>query len=228
MAGQLMLVNPKARKRKTTTRKRKSPPKRRTATRRRSTATRRRSTAKSNGRTARASAVAHANPRRRRRRSRGGGGGKLTLNKFMNTAVVPAAIGGTGALALDAAMGYVPLPARFKSGLLGRLTKLGGAVALGLIGRRVASKRIGDQIMVGAVTVGLYQFGRSAIEQHLPDVNLAGDTMEYVNAGQFLPDPLIGPRGHIPDYETRQSAGLSEYVSGTDYHGGMGEYISGY
>lgn len=209
MAGELMLVNPR---RKTTRRRRKPGPRR--TTKRRTTSRRK------------MSPVRAYLPNRRRRRAKTGGMGGLIGT------LIPAATGGVGALALDIGWGFLPLPANIKTGPIAPFAKILGAVGLGYAARMVVSKKTADLFMTGAITVIAYNFFRGLTQRMMPTVPL-GDmdypALEYVNPGQFEPDPLIGD--YVPDYETRTGPGMAEYI---DYMGDyvtpdedMGSYISG-
>lgn len=225
MAGQLMLLNPRKRRK---SRKRRSPAQL-AATRKLVALNRRRGGAKrrpAKRRTARRSParrrnpVSYAAPRRRRRRATGlaGLGGLPGL-------LMPAAMGATGALALDIAWGMLPIPAQFKTGpFIAPAVKIGGALGIGWLASMVATKKTADQVMVGAITVTIFNIARTFVANTFPQVTLGNwneETIGFVNAGQFQADPLIGEYvdGYVPDYETRESAGMAEYVSGYDAYG---------
>lgn len=220
MAGQLMLLNPRKRRK---SRKRRSPAqlaatrklvalnrrrggsKRRRPARRRASPVRRRNPARS-----------YAAPRRRRR-ARGLAG--LT---GLTAAFVPAAVGAGGALALDIAWGMLPIPPMLKTGpIIAPAAKLGGAVLIGWGAGQMVNKTFGKQVLVGAVTITVFNIIRTFIANQFPAITLGGwndETVGYVQAGQFQPDPLIGEyvSGYVPDYEMRESAGMAEYVNGYD------------
>ena len=163
-----------------------------------------------------------AAPRRRRRRAAGLTG--------LPALLMPAAVGAGGALALDVAWGMLPIPAQFKTGpFIGPAVKIGGALGIGWLASMVATKRTADQVMVGAITVTIFNIARTFVANTFPQVTLGNynngnwneETIGFVNAGQFQADPLIGEYvdGYVPDYETRESAGMAEYVSGYDAYG---------
>lgn len=191
MATEMLLVNPKRRRRKTTTKRRttraKSNPVKRRARRR---VTR-----------------ARSNPIRRYRRSSGG-------NNLMNSTIIPALGGGLGALAVDVAWGALPVPAQLKTGMIAPIAKMGGAVAVGYGLSKLTNKKTGRMVMVGAITVSVYNLLRNLTQQMLPQVPLG-----YVQAGQFIPGD--GAINYLPDYSP-ESDSMGEYISG------MGEYISEY
>lgn len=161
MAAELMVINPIRRRHK----RRKSTPKRRASSRRRRvTRVRRNPIALPFGFSSGGRKV------RRRRRSRGriravarrsyrrisstGMGG------FVTGKLLPAAIGAGGALALDMAWGYLPIPDTLKSGPLAPLARIAGAVGIGMAVRAIAGKRMGEEAMNGAITVTLYDLAK--------------------------------------------------------------------
>jgi len=177
--------------------------------RRRKTTKRRRTTT-----TVRRNPVARKRTRRSPVRRSGMGG--------LFNSLVPAAIGGAGALGLDIAFGLLPLPANVKTGPLAPAAKIGGAILLGMVARRVTNKKTGDMVAAGAITVAVYSAVRGLFQKFVPNVPLGEyPSLEYIQAGQFEADPLIS--GYTPDYETRSTGGMS------DWHGdGMGEYVGEY
>ena len=209
--SQLMLVNPKRRtKRKTA----KANPKRRRKT------TRRRSTKR-------------AAPRRRVTRRRARRNPKFSLRSIQRDAIMPAAIGGVGALGLDLAFAFLPIPANFKTGIIGSVAKLAGAVVLGNVVGNLAGKKTGEAFTLGAVTIQAYGLVKNLVQNAAPGLPLSGDPMlqyytpgmGYVSAGSQVP---YG--SGISDYNA--APGMGEYIPdghASQYEGeSMGEYINGY
>ena len=117
------------------------------------------------------------NPIRRRRRRN-----PITTRNIMNKAVIPAIQGATGALALDIAYAYLPIPANIKTGPMAELVKGGSALALfGFLAPMVVKKSTADTMLVGALTVITHQAARKAIAQFAPQVKMDG--MGYYSAG---------------------------------------------
>lgn len=223
MAGTLMILNPGPRKRRKS-RKRRSPAQL-AATRKLVALNRSRKRRPAKRRAARRAPARRRNPtyaaapRRRRRRTGMAGLTGLTA------AFMPAAVGAGGALALDIAWGMLPIPPMLKTGpIIAPAAKLIGAGLIGWGAGQMVNRTFGKQVLVGAVTVTVFNIVRTFIGNQFPQVTLGGwnneETLEFVNAAQFQPDPLMGEyvSGYIPDYETRESAGMA----------GMGEYVSGY
>lgn len=68
----------------------------------------------------------------------------------------PALIGAGGAIALNYAMQYLPLPASMQSGITAQAVQFGGALALGVAAGAVAGKRIGMAVAMGGMVVVSY------------------------------------------------------------------------
>lgn len=203
MAGEMLLVNPRKRKRrrkggaKRSTRTRRNPSTRRR--KRRSPARRRRSYAKRNP--------------SRRRRSRA----KPVTQDFVNSMLIPAGGGALGALGVDVVWGYLPVPDEIKTGPFSPFAKMAAAVGVGWGISQFTSKRTGRMVIAGAVTVSLYNLFKNWTQQMLPGVPLGdAETMGYTQAGQFLPDENMG--AYLPGWEpqpemTEEGSEMGEYIS---------------
>lgn len=109
---------------------------------------------------------------------------------FMVNTLMPSVVGGAGALALDVVVGVLPLPDTLKIGPMAPLVKIAGAVGLGMLGSKMISRRVGEQIAAGAITVQLYNFAKAQL------IKLGG--------------------GKIPGLSMYPDGYLSEYVSGNE------------
>jgi hypothetical protein len=212
----LFVVNPSPRRGKGKTKTRSKP----MARRRRKSAVRRRAT--------RQVAVFNTNPRRRRRRRmtyarnpaprrrrrvmrsyrrnpirrarRAGGLGVLNFGKL----VLPAIGIGVGAVGAEIIMGYLPIPANFKTGVLRHVTKGAVAVTAGMIiSKFLKQKKIGNAIALGGVVIAAHDALKEVITQRLPGVPF----------GQYLPRGAVG--GGLGYYSP---AGVVDYSA-------MGEYM---
>ena len=204
----LMLINPK--RRKTRRKARRNPVAANPRRRRRSTRRR-----------ARRNPVA-ANPRRRRTvRRRARRNPKFSIRSIQRDAIMPAAIGGVGALALDVAFGALPIPAQFKTGAMGSLAKLAGALVLGKLAGKALGAKTGEAVTVGAVTIQAYNLVKGFAKQAMPTLPMGEyisgmdaafpyynprPALGYMNAGQFVPDEPYYGGGQV-----------GEYLSETDY-----------
>ena len=133
----------------------------------------------------------HSNPKPRRsfrRSKRSGflsGGGGLVKGTLM-----PAATGAAGALAVDMALGFLPLPANLMTGMLRPVVRLGAAYGIGKLGGMVTNKRTGHLMMAGAVTVIAYDIIKSAVQTVMPNLALSEyvgmNGLGYMGAGQMI------------------------------------------
>ena len=76
-----------------------------------------------------------------------------TVQGIINDQVIPAAVGGAGAVVNDMLVNMLPLPANFKAGWMRHISKAIGAVAIGFLGGMFLQKRTADQLGAGAMTV---------------------------------------------------------------------------
>lgn len=140
------------------------------------------------------------------------------VGEFMTNTLVPSAIGGAGALALDVLLGVLPLPANMKTGPLAPVVKVAGAVALGMGAGLVVKRRMAEQFAAGAITVTLYNVAKGLLVKvgggKIP--GLAGDDgmQEYV--GEYIAGDEVPQIGYVDS-----GMQVGEYV-------GDGETVEGY
>jgi len=122
---------------------------------------------------------------------------------IMNSTVIPAAVAGAGALTLDILWGFVPLPAALKTGVLSHAAKGAGAIGLGYLAGMVTNKRTAGQLASGALTVVFHDIYRELATKFMPNLGMGEYTagMGYYSAGQ--------PVG-MGEY----TAGMGEYADG--------------
>lgn len=224
--AQLMLVNPRRRKRRKMSAKQAKyfgPRRKRRARRAASANPRRRRRAASapvrrrRRRTVLASYFAGSrNPRRRRRTARRNpirrSGGlslrSLTSGSVLKSTVMPAALGALGAVALDVAYAYLPIPANLKAGTFAVPVKAAAILGVGILANRfLPRQRTMINNAVGAsLTIMAYNYIRAQMGAMLPNVHLGvyTDNLGYTGAAQFL-----------PDYSTPDS-GVGQYISGAN------------
>lgn len=153
-----------------------------------------------------------SNPHKRRRRrhyarrSRGFLKGFGRGGGFINTQLMPAGVGAVGALGLDVLLGVLPLPAAVQTGWARPVVRIVGAVALGYLAGMVTSKKTGELVAAGAITVTLYDIVKGFVVTSFPtlpmgDVGMYPDMkgLGYSGAGMTV--------GNIPQDS------MSEYVS---------------
>jgi hypothetical protein len=175
------------------------------------------------------SAVAHVRRRRRhnpigktthhRRRRRNPIGG--LSGGIVNRMLMPAVTAAGGALALDLAWGYLPIPANLKVGSLQYVAKAAGAVAIGTLGAKVMKRHTAEAMAVGALTVVFHTAARDLISKMLPSVHLG-----YVNAGYpagfYESDSVQGIGEYVGEYVAGHEGYVGEYVQGVDGYAGAG------
>ena len=195
MASEVLLVNPRKRRRRPVRRRAAA---RRPAARRRPAKRRRRRNPigpyarsgvgmyVSNPRRRR-KAVRRRRPTRARRRTRIRRN-PTTMRGIINLLVMPAATAGAGALALDVLWGFVPIPDNIKSGPMRHVAKGLGAIVLGQLVGMVGTNRMGETMALGALTVTFHAAFGEMTAQFMPVVPL-GYYSAGANAGY---DPQLG------------------------------------
>lgn len=222
--AELMLVNPRRRRRRKTTATKRNPRRRRKMTALQAKffgPKRRRRVTRRNPRRRRAS-VAAAPVRHRRRRlrrnptaaSRRRSGGlslrSITSGGILKSTVLPAAIGAFGAVALDAAYAYLPIPISLKSGQFSAPVKAAAIIGLGALGSRFLPRQSGmiRNAVSASLTIMAYNFIKAHVQAMLPNVQLGAyidGGMGYVQAGQFIPD----------------NSGMGAYIDGVGGNAGV-------
>lgn len=133
--------------------------------------------------------------RRRRNPSMGGLKSMLSVRGLMNT-LMPAAIGGAGALGVDIALSYVPLPEWFQTPMGKMVARIAGAIGVGAIAAFVVPRRTAAMITAGALTVTAYGTIRDFAATQFPQLALSGIPMssDYSDTqlGYLDPAPRLG------------------------------------
>ncbi len=175
--AEMLLINPRRRRRTTRRRKGFSTARRRAPTRARRRVARRRVRRRNPANTFGVPRYGYRrmNPaHRRRRRNPNGRRGVMGI-------VQPAFMGAAGALTLDIAWGYLPIPMNLKTGMLRHVVKGVGAIGLGYLVNMVASRKVADEMTKGAMTVVIHGCMREVAQQFMPNVPLDG--LGYYSAG---------------------------------------------
>lgn len=150
--------------------------------------------------------------------------------------IVPAGIGGLGAVAVDVGMSYLPIPDSLKSGIPATLTKLAVAILGGFLAGKVVGRDKGRLVTLGAVTVLLANTIRTQLAAALPSIKGLNGYQDYVDyrltssggmnglaaymapsparLGFISPAPLVGPA----------SSGMGAYMSPDLVPQGVGGY----
>lgn len=141
------------------------------------------------------------NPRATRRRYRRNPAGMgsiknmLSVRGLTNT-LVPAAIGGAGALGVDLALSYVPLPEWFQTQTGKLVARVAGAIGLGVVAGMVTNRRTAALITSGALTVTAYGAIKEFAAQNFPQLQgisppAYGDFSD-LRLGYLDPAPRLG------------------------------------
>lgn len=151
-----------------------------------------------------------ANPRRRRRRNprasrrryrrnpsaMGSIKSMLSVRGLTNT-LMPAAIGGAGALGVDILLTYIPtasLPEFFNTTAGKFALRVIGAIGLGALAGMVVPRRTAGLITAGALTVTAYGAIKDVVAQNFPQLQGVGPNADYsdLNLGYISPAPRLG------------------------------------
>lgn len=144
----------------------------------------------------RRSVAMRRNPIRRRRMRRNpmSSGGAINFGKML----LPAMGIGAGAVGSEIIMGYLPIPASWKTGALRHITK--GAVGVGagyLIGKVLKQKRLGNFFMLGAVAIATHDWLKEMIASRWSSIpGLSG--YGYVNPGSVARFSGMGYQRAVP------------------------------
>lgn len=139
------------------------------------------------------------------------------IGGFVKDTLMPSVVGGAGALALDVAVGMLPLPPALKSGPMAPLVKAAGAVGLGMIASKALGRRTGEQVAAGALTVTVYNVARMMLVKasggRIP--GLSGYVDEYVSEYVDYAPPQLGYEssgGQVGYDDTVEMAGFETGV----------------
>jgi hypothetical protein len=159
-------------------------------------------------------AVAVAAPRRRasrprrlyaRARSAGRsfssrlGGTSKKLFGMIPSKIVPAMVGAGGALAVDMAWGYLPIPASLQTGPLAPVTRIGAILAMGYAAKFVAGETYAQEFTVGGLTVTMYDLAKTWMQANAPNLlapsaaapaATTGMYVSYYNPARFSPNSM--------------------------------------
>jgi len=198
--NEILLVNPRRRRRAT---KKRVTRKRRTVARKRNPVRRRRS-------------VAKRRVTRRRRKN------PVISARSIQGQIRTASTGALGALGLDVALAYIPLPAAITGGIIGKVTKAAGAIALGIVANKLGvSASNANRMAEGALTVQIHGIGKELLTQFAPGVALSAymdSDLGYYGSGwnpngADQPDWNAGMGAYLPDISTDAPSGFDAYVN---------------
>lgn len=150
------------------------------------------------------------NPRRRRRsvatrrfrRNPSARAAGVSMGKML----LPAMGIGAGAVGAEILMGYLPIPANFKTGALRHVTKGAVGIAAGMIiGKVFKMKRLGNYFALGAVAIATHDFLKEIIASRASGINTSG-------FGQYV-RPLGRQFGGMGYINPAATARMGQYVA---------------
>jgi len=138
---------------------------------------------------------------------------------------MPAAIGATGAIALDVAYGYGAkfLPASLQTGFLPVLVKAAGAIGLGFLARKVVSREKANAATLGALTVVAYGALKPLIAQFAPTVPGLSGYQDFINYGSSM----NGVGAYLPGMHGMGFVNPAPVIGAGASSGQMGAYLPG-
>lgn len=179
--------------------------------------------AKPRRRAARQVAVFRANPAPKRRRPRAASRKSVaTKRRFrrnpsgrkmmggLGQLIMPAAGVGAGAVVSEMFMGYLPIPASWKSGVMRQVTK--GAVGLALgwgVMHFLKQKKLGLYVMAGAVAIAVHDGIKEVITARLPGPAGKGAFGQYVRP---IHSQFAGARGGMGYINPALTSRFGQYV----------------
>ena len=170
------------------------------------------------------------NPRRRHRARRRNPMGGMLSGAFWMGEVVPTTVGAVGALGIDVAIGYLPLPAIVQTNAMVRnVVKIAGALGLGYLAQMVTTRKTGEEVAAGAIAVTLYDMVKGFLVNSFPTLPIVPTaTVVIPTAAATGTTAGIGWTGPAPTVGTYMSA--AESGAGEDVYNyeGMGSYINAY
>lgn len=149
------------------------------------------------------------------------------MQGIVNNQLMPALIGGAGAVGNDMLFNVIPLPVMLKIGPMRHLGKAATALAIGFVASFFATKKTADQVAAGALTVVGYNVVRELVSRFAPGIQM-GEYLDpglgYYGAGL---DPGAGNGMGVyldPSLGVVPGAGVEagyQLTQGTPYLGGL-------
>lgn len=133
--------------------------------------------------------------RRRYRRNPIGGKGDLRLTSL----ILPAVGIGAGALGAEIVMGYLPIPANFKTGVTRHLTKGVVGLAGGWALAKFVNRQLGELFAMGALTIAAHDAMRQMYTSVMPNAQLGGQGLYMRRMGYSNPGRQVRMNGAASD-----------------------------
>lgn len=121
--------------------------------------------------------------------------------------IMPAVIAAAGALGLDLIWGYAPVPATWKTGTMGYAAKGFGALALGAVLGMVMKKDTAEALAAGALTVTIHGALKDTIQSSMPNIQL-GEI--YPGLGYMSPGIVVNDEPQALTHAGYSDAGMGE------------------
>jgi hypothetical protein len=142
------------------------------------------------------------NPRRvHRKRYKRNPMGLGSVKNIVTGQLLPAAYGAGGAVVLNLALSYLPLPDAVKTGWPRHGVRLVGALAVGWAARKFVKGSTGNAMAAGALIVVVYDIVKAALAQFAPEIGSRLGEFEDVSiddpAGIYDPATLISGTGAL-------------------------------
>lgn len=147
--------------------------------------------------------------RRYKRNPSGGGFSLRSIGGQVLPTVKSGALGAVGALANDALLGFGGkyLPDMLRTGYARHATKIASAVVVGAVGNMVARGK-GRDLAVGAATVAIHGLLREVVSTNFPGIALG----DYEDVGAYNPGQLVDES--VGAYMPGMVGDVGEYVPG--------------
>lgn len=108
---------------------------------------------------------------------------------------MPAIVGGTAAVGLDILLAYVPFPAAWSTGWYNYFLKILGSLGLGWVAGALTTKRTGQMVAIGALTVSMYSIiaalAAGTIGSRVRGLGGLADFRDYRRMGAYM-NPRMG------------------------------------
>lgn len=141
------------------------------------------------------------------------------IGDFVGGVLIPSAVGGAGALSLDILIAALPLPVAMKVGPMAPFVKVAGAVGLGMLAGQLVSRKVGEQVTAGALTVIMYNVARATLARvsggRIPGLSMYPDgplgayvssdeaaLLGYEDSGMQVGDNFVNADGAMSGYES--------------------------
>jgi hypothetical protein len=135
--------------------------------------------------------------------------------------IMPAFSIGAGAIGSELAMGYLPIPANMKTGIMRHLTKGAISLAAGAALAQFVNRKVGEAFALGGLTIAFHDAMKDAIIQFMPTAQFGG--MGYYSPGATVPMRHMNMQAFLPP---RVNSPGGPNAFGVYMHGGLAGHAS--